>query len=175
MHHTPKTYQSLVLEKALLHVPFDGWTMKSLQQGAKDAGLPETIIDAVFPAGIADALAAYALMMDDRMMERLMAIKPQPQKISEKISQGVLCRFEALMPHKEAEKMAVTYWLRPIRKWQGAKILWRTADRLWVYAGIRQKIIIITQSVRCSAGLFPQPFVIGWWIIHMIWKRPARF
>ena len=40
-----------ILEKALDHVPFDGWTERSLRQGAADAGLDDTVLHRAFPGG----------------------------------------------------------------------------------------------------------------------------
>ena len=36
---------------------------------------------------------------------------------------------------REAERRAMTYWAVPLRNLQASRNLWRTADRIWVWAG----------------------------------------
>ena len=31
--------------------------------------------------------------------------------------------------------MAVAFWVRPMRKFEGAKLVWKTADKIWNWAG----------------------------------------
>jgi ubiquinone biosynthesis protein COQ9 len=68
------------------------------------------------------------------MLERLEAGAP-PARIRDKVTQAVRVRLEALAPHKEAERLAIAFWMRPLRKWEGAKLVWKTADVIWTHAG----------------------------------------
>ncbi|MFT5182017.1 MAG: ubiquinone biosynthesis protein COQ9, partial [Alphaproteobacteria bacterium] len=43
------TERRAILDKALDHVPFDGWTEQTLRQGAADAGFDDTMARRAFP------------------------------------------------------------------------------------------------------------------------------
>lgn len=124
-----------IIETALLDVPFDGWTMNVLKKAAHDAGFGQGMVLSVFPQGVKDAIRHFALMADEAMIERLSAIDPQSLKIRERVAEAVWARLLFLSEHKEAERLAVAYWARPFRKWDGIKIVWNTADRIWDWAG----------------------------------------
>jgi ubiquinone biosynthesis protein COQ9 len=130
-----RTIQDSILKAALPIIPFDGWTERALKQAAKDAGFDPVMVDAVFPAGVDDAIDHYAQMMDGAMEKSLKQDKNPPARIQDKIKQAIAFRLDAMAPNKEVERLACAHWLRPMRKARGAKILWRTADRIWTYAG----------------------------------------
>ena len=46
-----------ILEAALPHVPFDGWSQATLEAGARDAGLGDGDALRAFPAGPVEAIA----------------------------------------------------------------------------------------------------------------------
>ncbi len=124
-----------ILLATLPAVAFDGWTRESIRSGAVLAGHGADMADAVFPGGVKDMLSHFSDYANRRMMERLADVDPQSLRIRERIRLGVQTRFEALQPHKEAERLAVAYWMRPLRKWDGVRLIWRTADLIWDWAG----------------------------------------
>lgn len=122
-----------IIETALPAVPFDGWTVKVLQDAAIEAGYEKDMVKAVFPRGVQDALVHFSGWADRRMMEELP--KSPSMRVRDKIALAVRTRLEILAPYKEAERLAVAFWLRPLRKWEGAKLAWKTADVIWDWAG----------------------------------------
>lgn len=128
------TIKTAILEAALPDIPFDGWTIEMLQRAAEQAGYPASMVVSVFPAGVKDAIVYFSHWADARMLERLESQEPAA-RIREKVAQAVRARLEALAPHKEAERLAIAYWMRPLRKWEGAKLVWKTADVIWNHAG----------------------------------------
>lgn len=124
-----------ILLATLPGVAFDGWTWDAVTTGATLAGHGPDMADAVFPGGITDVVSHLSDYANRRMMETLAGVDPQSLRVRERIRLAIQTRFNVLQAHKEAERLAVGYWLRPVRKWDGAKLVWRTADLIWDWAG----------------------------------------
>jgi ubiquinone biosynthesis protein COQ9 len=134
----PDRIQSIrdsIIEKALPSVAFDGWTVNLLEQSAIDAGHEASMMRAVFPEGVVSALDHFADLMDRRMLEKLEDTDIADLRVRDRIRAAVLARLEALAPHREAERRAVVWRSLPLRAGRGGRILWRTADRIWNWAG----------------------------------------
>jgi len=116
-------------------VPFDGWSMATAQKAAVSCGYDAGMAAAVFPGGLPDILDSFSGWADGQMMQALDKTDPQALRVRDRVRAGVMARFEALAPYKEAERLAVAYWAAPLRSVRGSKILWRTADRIWNWAG----------------------------------------
>ena len=130
-----QTIKDKILKNALADVPFDGWTQAVLERAAISAGHHAEIVQAVFPRGVRDALMHFAAWADAQMLQALKKTEPAKLKVRERVAHAVRTRFEILSPHREAERLAIAYWMRPFRKLDGAKIVWKTADTIWVWAG----------------------------------------
>ena len=124
-----------ILLAALPSVPFDGWTMATLEHAAVSCGYQKEMVISVFPSGVKDALKFFSTWADDEMLRNLAKSETPPTRVRDKITMGVRTRLEVLAPYKEAERLAVAFWVRPMRKWEGAKLVWKTADVIWSYAG----------------------------------------
>ena len=124
-----------ILEALLPHIPFDGWTWDAVQAGAKEAGLANDIPRAVFQGGMIDVLDAFADLADRKMFEALKDQNPEELRIRDRVRTALLVRYAFLAPHKEALRQSLSFWAFPTRKLQAAKIVWRTADRIWDWAG----------------------------------------
>lgn len=124
-----------ILESALPNIPFDGWTMETLECAAQDAGYDAAMVMSVFPSGVKDAVRYFASYADYHMLEALRNIVPGDMKVRDRITIAVRARLEFLTRYKEAERLAVAFWMRPLRKFEGAKIVWNTADEIWRWAG----------------------------------------
>jgi ubiquinone biosynthesis protein COQ9 len=122
-----------ILDRLIPHVPFDGWTRAAADLAAQEAGYEASMVDAAFPQGMDDVVSHFADLADRAMLEALG--EAADMRVRDKITRAVQKRLEWLEQQKEAERAAVAYWMRPIRKYKGAKIVWRTADRIWVWAG----------------------------------------
>ncbi|HEY8191088.1 MAG TPA: COQ9 family protein, partial [Alphaproteobacteria bacterium] len=124
-----------LIEAALPHVPFDGWAWKVLETAADDYGTQPAMARAVFPGGISDVLDGFADLADRRMLARLEKIAAHDLKTRERIRVAVMARFGVLQECREAERLALAYWAVPLRGMKAARIVWRTADRIWDWAG----------------------------------------
>ncbi len=130
-----KTIKDKILLSALPDVPFDGWTETTLKAACVREGYEPSMMRAVFPDGVQDALIYFSSMVDEKMMDILHKTNPQSLRVRDRIALAVHTRLDVLEEYKEAERLAVAWWMRPLRKFKGAKLVWKTADVIWIWAG----------------------------------------
>lgn len=135
MNSSNSIIKNRIIQAALPNVPFDGWTMATLVQGAIDSGYSAAMALSVFPAGEKDAIRHFSAMADEWMIAALKETNPVSLRVRDRVALAVRKRLEALESYKEAEKLAVAYWVRPFRKFEGVKLVWKTADVIWQWAG----------------------------------------
>lgn len=124
-----------ILEAGLPDVPFDGWTWDVIERAAVNAGYEKAMACSVFPGGLSDALDHFSALADRRMLERLAAIDPETLRIRDRIHMAVMARLRVLYPWRDAVRQATSYWAMPARIGRGGRIMWRTADSIWDWAG----------------------------------------
>jgi ubiquinone biosynthesis protein COQ9 len=124
-----------LLEAALVHVPFDGWSRRSLFAGARDLGIEPGLVRRLFPRGGDDLLAQLERWADRRMLAQVETDALAAMRIRERIGTLVRARLEALAPHREAMRRAVAARLLPGNAMAGCASLWRTVDLMWSVAG----------------------------------------
>jgi ubiquinone biosynthesis protein COQ9 len=124
-----------LLEAALVHVPFDGWSRRSLFAGARDLDLEPGVARRLFPRGGDDLLAQLERWADRQMLARIAPDALATMRIRERIAKLVRARLEALGPHREAMRRAVAARLLPSNAMAGCASLWRTVDLMWSIAG----------------------------------------
>lgn len=124
-----------ILDKALAHVPFDGWSEKALMEGAKDAGHdPAAALDA-FPGGVPDALDYAAERADAAMLDALEKLELDKMRVRDRVAAAIRARLELSAPHREAIQRALGVLALPHNLPLAAKTLWRTVDAVWYAAG----------------------------------------
>lgn len=125
-----------LLEAALPHIAFDGWTRAAFEAGAEDAGLDPMEIAIAFRKLPDDALDHFADWADRAMLADIRADDSFPDaRIREKIALGVRMRLDRLEPHRDAVQRSVGLLSRPSRGPLATRLVWRTSDRLWTEAG----------------------------------------
>jgi ubiquinone biosynthesis protein COQ9 len=125
-----------VLEAALLHAAFDGWSRRTLVNAAADAGLDPTTARRLFPQG-GDSLLAWLDDWADRGMLAAIpgeAIDRLPAR--RRIALLVRARLEPLTPHREAVRRAAVARGLPGNVAGTGQALWRTVDLMWRTAGL---------------------------------------
>ncbi len=124
-----------IILTVLPHVAFDGWTWEAIENAAQEAGYEQSMARAVFPDRIKDVLDGFADLADREMLKALDNIDPESLRIRDRIREALVARYVWLNPYKEALRQSVQFWMVPTRKPRGAKIVWRSADRIWSWAG----------------------------------------
>jgi ubiquinone biosynthesis protein COQ9 len=123
--------RAIVLEAALKHVVFDGFTDKVLAGAAKEAGVDKSSLARLFPDGPLSLVEAFSQSTDADMEKRIAALDLKSMKIRERITAAVKARIAALRPHKEAARRAAAFLSLPPHAALGAKLVYRTVDQMW--------------------------------------------
>lgn len=124
-----------LFEAALQHVPFDGWSRRTLAHAARDVGIDPATARRLFPNG-GDGLLAWLSPWLDRQTEaRLAAIDFSGMKIRRRIATIVRTRLEILGPHREALRRAIAAGIMPGNLAASGRRLWAVVDRMWAQAG----------------------------------------
>jgi len=112
--------RDVILEKALPHVAFDGWTVTALAAGARDAGLDAARAQLAFPGGEVEAIRHFSDWLDGRMLDALAKRELKAMKIRERIATAVMARLDLALPHNTPVALGLLY---------------RTVDQIWHAAG----------------------------------------
>jgi ubiquinone biosynthesis protein COQ9 len=124
-----------VVEAALPHIPFDGFTDKVLNEAAAEAGVNARDVPRLFPDGPLSLVEAFSETTDRQMEARLAKARLSAMKIRERISKAVLTRIDILRPHKEAARRAAAFLTLPPHAGRGMTLLYRTVDAIWRATG----------------------------------------
>ena len=122
-----------LLEAALSHVPFDGWSERSLRAAAADAGVDLALARALYPRGGVDLALAYHARGDAEMAARLGAMDLTSMRFRDRIATAVRTRLE--LADRELVRRGSTLFSLPQHAPDGARALWSTADRIWTVLG----------------------------------------
>jgi len=124
-----------ILDAALKHVVFDGFTDKVLAGAAKEAGADGDARARLFPDGPLSLVEAFSATADSEMVTRLQAMDLKKMKVRARIAAAVNARIDALRPHKEAARRAAAFLTLPPHAALGAKLVYRTVDAMWRAVG----------------------------------------
>jgi ubiquinone biosynthesis protein COQ9 len=124
-----------VISASLPHVPFDGWNMRSLRRGAKDAGYNASDVIRLFPEGALQAVDAFFALSDEALKTALGNYHLETMKIRQKITLAVKLRIEIHTPHPDALRRALALYTLPFNFPRGMKNLYRTVDAIWLAIG----------------------------------------
>jgi ubiquinone biosynthesis protein COQ9 len=124
-----------IVEKALPHVAFDGWTLKALIAGARDAGLDPARAQLAFPGGEIEAVKHFSDWMDRRMLAALAERDLKSMKVRERIAAAVMARLDLALPYREAVRRSLAVLALPLNAPVALGCLYRTVDAMWHAAG----------------------------------------
>ena len=135
---TQETTQEIrdnILEKALPHVAFDGWTMALFEKAAQDAGYEASMAPAIFSRREADAALHFADWADRKMLEVLKQYDPESLRVRDRVRTAFWKRLTLLRPYKEAVRRWISFCAVHPLLFIGSQSLWRTVDQIWQWAG----------------------------------------
>ncbi|MGB7318708.1 MAG: COQ9 family protein [Planktotalea sp.] len=119
-----------LLDAALNHVAFDGWSEPTFEAAVQDVGVDMPLARGVCPRGAVDLAMAFHLRGDAEMLARYEREDLSALRYSEKIAALVRFRLEAATD-KEAVRRGTTLFALPHNAGDGAKAVWGTADAIW--------------------------------------------
>lgn len=134
MTDTAPTPKDQLLDAALMHVPFDGWSEASFQAAVTEVGMDQTVARAICPRGAVDLAVAYHKRGDDMMIARMKSEDMDQMKFRDKIAAMVRFRLEAVND-KETVRRGTTLFALPQYAADGAKLVWGTCDAIWTALG----------------------------------------
>lgn len=126
-----------LLDAALRHVPFDGWSAAALAAGARDCGVDDDALRAAFPDGVAGALTRFSRRADGAMVAALAAAETAEMRLRDRVAFAVEARLAALAPHREAVRRGLSWLALPQNAALGVRLMYRTVDDIWYAVGDR--------------------------------------
>ena len=122
-----------VLQAALAHVPFDGWSDATLTAAVQDAGLSPGLGRVLYPRGGVDLALAYHALGDAQMVARLAAEDLSALRFRDRIGHAVRRRLD--LADRELVRRGTTLFSLPQNAADGARAIWGTADAIWTALG----------------------------------------
>lgn len=122
-----------VLDAALSHVPFDGWSERTLAAAITDAGVAPALARSLFPRGGVDLALAYHQRGDEEMVAALSQRNLTALRYRDRIALAVRLRLDSA--DRELVRRGTTLFSLPMHAADGAKAIWQTADRIWTALG----------------------------------------
>ena len=123
-----------LLDAALMHVPFDGWSDMTFRAAVADSGVDETVARAICPRGAVDLAVAYHHRGDRLMLQALKAEDLKAMRFRDRIARALRLRLE-VVEDKEAVRRGTTLFALPQYAPDGAKLIWGTCDQIWTALG----------------------------------------
>ena len=124
-----------VLEAALKHVPFDGFSEKTLALAAADVERDQATVTRLFPAGSRSLVECFSETADAEMEALLGRLDLKGMKVRNRIATAVRTRLAVLRPHKEAARRAAAFLSLPPNLALAGTLVYRTVDAMWRATG----------------------------------------
>ncbi|MBS3979298.1 MAG: COQ9 family protein [Rhodobacteraceae bacterium] len=122
-----------VLDAALSHVPFDGWSERTLAAAITESGVAPALARSLFPRGGVDLALAYHQRGDQAMVAALAQRNLAALRFRDRIALAVRLRLEGA--DRELVRRGTTLFALPMHAADGARAIWQTADRIWTALG----------------------------------------
>ncbi len=123
-----------LLDAALIHVPFDGWSEATFAAAIQDAGIDKTVARATCPRGAVDLALAYHQRGDAQMLARLAEADLSAMRFRDRVALALRFRLEAA-DDKEVVRRGTALFALPLYAADGARAIWQTSDRIWTALG----------------------------------------
>jgi ubiquinone biosynthesis protein COQ9 len=124
-----------LLDAALPHVAFDGWSPATVDAAIADSGLDPALARAAIPRGAVDLARAFHRRGDAAMAARLAGEDLSALRFRDRIAAAVRFRLEAVAGEKEAVRRGAALFALPPYAADGAALVWGTCDRIWTALG----------------------------------------
>ena len=132
------------LIKAMInHVPFDGWSIDALEQGAIDIGFEQKdtydtrmkIYKDLFKKGSIDFIDIFSEMIDLEVKNNYEKLDPKPERVPEKVKTIILMRLSICQKYKEAIRSSIPITALPKNSKVSIRLLYRTCNSIWRIIG----------------------------------------
>ncbi len=123
-----------ILDAAMIHVPFDGWSDTALRAAAADCGTDYATSRIYYPRGGVDLALAFHQRGDAQMVARLTSTDLSALRFRDRVGFAVRARIEAA-EDRELVRRGTTLFALPPYAADGARAIWGTADLIWTTLG----------------------------------------
>ncbi|KAJ3302612.1 Ubiquinone biosynthesis protein coq9, mitochondrial [Blyttiomyces sp. JEL0837] len=133
------TPESRILAAALDFVPAHGWTLQSIEQGAKSLGY-SSVAHGLFPRGGVELVEYFVRRTTGEVreeMEKMGKEKLNGMKVTAKVRLGVTLRLEKLKPYVGKWAEALALMAQPQNVPTALENLAEVVDEIWYMAGDR--------------------------------------
>ncbi|NNF24478.1 MAG: COQ9 family protein [Rhodobacteraceae bacterium] len=130
MTNPTRTARDALLDAALPHVPFDGWSDATFDAAIKDSEVDPTLAHTLFPKRGVDLALALHARGDEVMAKRLREADLSELRFRDRVATAIRYRIEAAHS-KDTVRRGSTLFALPQNAASGAKALWDTADAIW--------------------------------------------
>src|ERR1700758_1504652 len=115
MVHAPERSpeRDAAIAAMLPHVPFDGWTFRSLRMGLRDIGVPADEAELLFPGGAPDMIEAFCDWADRGMEAEAAVLDLASLRLHERVRAVIALRLARHRPHREAIRRALALLALP--------------------------------------------------------------
>jgi ubiquinone biosynthesis protein COQ9 len=120
-----------LLQAALQHVAFDGWSHSSFKTACDDVGVSTGEAEIACPRKELDLITVWSKSLDTLAAQKIIKADLPNMKIRERVSFGVISRLEVIGEHEEAARRARARLMLPDAVSDGPQLLWATADMIW--------------------------------------------
>jgi ubiquinone biosynthesis protein COQ9 len=124
-----------LLDAALPHVLFDGWTETTLRHAASETGDDAALARLAFPRGGIDMALAFHRRADRQLGETLDRADLLSMGTRDRVAFCVRKRIELVAEHREAVRRGASLFALPQNAPEGMRALWETADLIWNRCG----------------------------------------
>ena len=143
-----------LLVAALPHVPFDGWSDKTLAAAAAELGLEPEAARHAFPGGPVTLVTYHAAYADRHLDEALKETDLAAMRVRERIAHAVRLRLEQNAAHREAIRAALPILAQPANGPPALLSLYRTVDTIWFAVGDRTTDVGFYTKRALLAGVY---------------------
>lgn len=123
-----------LLQAALIHVAFDGWSETTFRAAIVDSGVDATVARGLFPRGAVDLAIAFHRAGDVAMIAKLEESDRSAMRFRDRVAYAVRVRLEAAQD-REAVRRGATLFALPNYAPDGARLIWGTSDAIWTAVG----------------------------------------
>ena len=124
-------FRAQILDAFTNHASLLGWTDAAFEAAAEEAGLTAGEASLACPRGAGDLFDAFADRADRAMLAALDELDLGAMRYSQRVKAAVQVRLQAQAPYKQAARAMTRALARPTRAPEAARLVWRTADRIW--------------------------------------------
>lgn len=118
-----------LLDAAVPHVAFDGWSEATFRAAAADAGLSAELARTLCPRGALDLACAFHRRGDRAMAAALAAEDLSALRFRDRVARAVRLRLDGA--DREVVRRGAALFALPQNAATGAALVWGTADAIW--------------------------------------------